>query len=75
MRNLKLRESCRGLNVLHGKLVNEDFVTNHLLCAILDLMTECNMSVNKTFMWAEDVRAEAVINREELAECVTNGEK
>lgn len=47
---LKLIPCCRGLNVPNGKLVNEYFVTNHLLCAIIDLMTECNMPVNKTFM-------------------------
>jgi len=37
---LKLIPCCRGLNVPYGKLVNEDFVTNHLLCAILDLMVK-----------------------------------
>jgi len=47
---LKLIPCCRGLNNPRGELVNEEFVTNYLLGAILDLMIECNMPVNKTFM-------------------------
>lgn len=44
---LKLIPCCRGLNVSNGKLLNEYFVSNHLLSGIIDLMTECNMPVNK----------------------------
>jgi Fe-S-cluster containining protein len=51
---LKLIPCCRGLNDPSGELVNEKFVTNHLLCAILDLMMESDMPVNKAFVWAED---------------------
>jgi len=47
---LKLIPCCGGLNVPYGKLANEDLVTNHLLCAIIDLMIECNLSVNRAFM-------------------------
>ncbi|NIR87550.1 YkgJ family cysteine cluster protein [Candidatus Bathyarchaeota archaeon] len=47
---LKLIPCCRGLNDPRGELVNEEFVTNHLLCVILDLMIEGNMHVNKTLV-------------------------
>ncbi|MDH5788761.1 MAG: YkgJ family cysteine cluster protein [Candidatus Bathyarchaeota archaeon] len=44
---LKLIPCCKGLNAPHGELANEEFVTTHLLCAILNLMIECNMPVKK----------------------------
>jgi len=47
---LKLIPCCRGLNDPSGELVNKEFVTDHLLCAILDLMIDSNMSVDKTSM-------------------------
>jgi len=47
---LKLIPCCRGLNDPSGELVNEEFVTSRLLRAILELMIDSNMSVDKTSM-------------------------
>jgi len=44
---LKLIPCCKGLTALRGELVNEEFVTNNLLGAILDLTVECNTPVKK----------------------------
>ncbi len=41
---LKLISCCRGLNNSHGELVNEEFIVNRLINAILDLMIECDVS-------------------------------
>jgi len=72
---LKLIPCCKGLNAIRGEVVNEEFVTNHLLGAILDLIIKCNMPVDNTSTYAENVRVEAVTHLEDHAECVTNGEK
>jgi len=47
---LKLIPCCRGLNDPHGELVNKEFVTSHILYAILDLMNKCNIPMNKRLM-------------------------
>lgn len=39
---LKLIPCCRGLNDPHGELVDEEFVINRLVDAILDLMMKCD---------------------------------
>ncbi len=41
---LKLIPCCRGLNDPDGELVNEEFVINHLIDAILDLTMKCDVS-------------------------------
>lgn len=63
---LKLIPCCRGLNVHRGELVDEEFVNNHLLASIFDLIIESNILLNKSVLSIEDFKTEAVMHRADL---------